>query len=72
MRLDAPKGQLSVNYHANVELITVPVPLQLDEALVTTVPNDALRHLMPSRYCKSDILSRAAPRCSCSAICHPA
>ena len=60
VRLDAPKGQLSVNYHANVELITVPVPLQLDEALVTAVPDDALRHLRPSRYCKSDILSRAA------------
>ena len=60
VRLDAPKGQLSVNYHANVELITVPVPLHLDEALVTAVPDDALRYLMPSRYCESDILSRAA------------
>ena len=60
VRLDAPKGQLSVNYHANVELITVPVPLHLDEALVTAVPDDVLRYLMPSRYCESDILSRAA------------
>ena len=60
VRLDAPKGQLSVNYHANVELITTPVPLHLDEALVTAVPDDALRYLMPSRYCESDILSRAA------------
>ena len=60
VRLDAPKGQLSVNYHANVELITVPVPLHLDEALVSAVPDDVLRYLMPSRYCESDILSRAA------------
>ena len=60
VRLDAPKSQLSVNYHANVELITVPVPLHLDEALVSAVPDDVLRYLMPSRYCESDILSRAA------------
>ena len=60
VRLDAPKGQLSVNYHAYVELITVPVPLHLDEALVSAVPDDVLRYLMPSRYCESDILSRAA------------
>ena len=60
VRLDAPKGQLSVNYHANVELISTPVPLQLDEALVTAVPDDVLRYLMPSRYCESDILSRAS------------
>ena len=60
VRLDAPRGQLSVNYHANVELISTPVPLHLDEALVTDVPNDVLRYLMPSRYCESDILSRAA------------
>ena len=60
VRLDAPKGQLSVNYHANVELITTPAPLQLDEAPVSQVPDEALRHLMPSRYCESDILSRAA------------
>ena len=60
VRLDAPKGMLSVNYHANVELISTPVPLHLDEALVTAVPDDVLRYLMPSRYCESDILSRAA------------
>ena len=60
VRLDAPKGRLSVNYHANVELITVPPPLHLDEALVTAVPDEVLRYLMPSRYCESDILSRAA------------
>ena len=60
VRLDAPQGQLSVNYHANVELITTPVPLHLDEALVSAVPDDVLRYLMPSRYCESDILSRVS------------
>ena len=60
VRLDAPKGILSVNYNAQVELMAHPTPLQLDEALVTAVPDDVLRYLMPSRYCESDILSRAA------------
>lgn len=60
VRLDAPKGQLSVNYNASVELVSHPTPLHLDEAPVTQVPDDVLRYLMPSRYCESDILSRAA------------
>ena len=60
VRLDAPKGLLTLSYHADVELMPPPVPLYLDEALVTNVPDDALRYLFPSRYCESDLLSRAA------------
>jgi transglutaminase-like putative cysteine protease len=60
VRLDAPKGLLSLSYHADVELMPMPLPLYLDEALVTSVPDDALRYLFPSRYCESDVLSRAA------------
>ena len=59
-RLDAPKGRLSINYHATVEINPVPVPLHLDEASVSHVPDDVLRYLLPSRYCESDTLSRAA------------
>ena len=59
-RLDAPKGRLSVNYHATVEINPVPVPLHLDESPVSSVPDDVLRYLLPSRYCESDTLSRAA------------
>lgn len=60
IRLDAPKGVLSVNYHARVEITPVLVPLHLDETPVTGVPDDVLRYLMPSRYCESDVMSRAA------------
>lgn len=60
VRLDAPRCRLSVNYNAKVELISWPVPLHLNEALVTDVPDDVLRYLMPSRYCESDLLSRVA------------
>ena len=60
IRLDAPKGMLSVNYHARVRLIAAPVPLHLDETPVTGVPDEVLRYLLPSRYCESDSMSRAA------------
>jgi transglutaminase-like putative cysteine protease len=60
IRLDAPKGRLSVNYHATVEINPARVPLHLDEAPVTQVPDDVLHYLLPSRYCESDIMSRAA------------
>ena len=60
VRLDAPKGLLTVSYHADVELMQPAVPLHLNEAAVTSVPDDALRYLFPSRYCESDVLSRAA------------
>lgn len=59
-RLDAPKGVLSISYHAKVELNSIAVPLHLDECPVTAVPDDVLHYLMPSRYCESDVLSRAA------------
>ena len=60
VRLDAPRGLLTLSYHAEVELSVQSVPLHLDEAPVTNVPDEALRYLFPSRYCESDVLSRAA------------
>lgn len=60
IRLDAPKGELSVNYHAKVDIHTTAIALHLDETPVTAVPDEVLRYLMPSRYCESDKLSRAA------------
>ena len=60
IRLDAPRGRLSINYHARVGLNAAPIPMQMDEAPVSLVPDDALPYLMPSRYCESDLLSRVA------------
>ena len=60
IRLDAPKGVLTVNYHARVQLVAAPVPLYLDETPVTALPDEILRYLLPSRYCESDTMSRAA------------
>lgn len=60
IRLDAPKGILSVNYHARVQLHPAPVPLHLDESPVTALPDEVLHYLMPSRYCESDSMRRIA------------
>ena len=60
VRLDAPKGVLSINYRASIELVGASIPLHLEEAAVTSVPDDVLRYLMPSRYCESDVMSRVA------------
>jgi transglutaminase-like putative cysteine protease len=60
IRLDAPKGVLSVNYHARVQLHPVTQPLHLDETPVSALPDDVLHYLMPSRYCESDSLRRVA------------
>jgi len=60
IRLDAPKGILTVNYHARVQLQPVAEPLQLDETPVSALPDEVLHYLMPSRYCESDSLSRVA------------
>ena len=60
IRLDAPKGVLSVNYHARVQLHPVAQPLHLDETPVSALPDDLLHYLLPSRYCESDSLRRVA------------
>ena len=48
VRLDAPKGILSVNYNAQVELTPQTTPLHLEEALVTAVPDDVRYRLTSS------------------------
>jgi len=60
VRLDAPPGILTVNYHARVQVKPVQVPAQLNETPVSGVPDDVLHHILPSRYCESDSMSRAA------------
>lgn len=60
VRLDAPKGLLSVNYHARVEVNTRPHLVHLNDCPVSAIPDGVLRFLMPSRYCESDVLRRAA------------
>ena len=60
VRLDAHPGLLQINYHAKAHLQHPPVPAHLDECLISDIPDDVLRYLMPSRYCESDVLSQQA------------
>ena len=60
VRLDAPRGVLSINYHAKVEITPLQEQHDLPECPVSNLPDEVLRYLMPSRYCESDSLRRAA------------
>lgn len=60
IRFEAPVGPLMVNYQADVMLEPQPVPEDLDEVPVHQIPDPVLRYLMPTRFCESDALSRAA------------
>jgi transglutaminase-like putative cysteine protease len=60
IRFDAPVGPLMVNYQADVVLDVEPVPDDLAEVPVGQLPDEVLHYLMPTRYCESDVLARAA------------
>ncbi|RZL95525.1 MAG: transglutaminase family protein [Variovorax sp.] len=60
MRFDARPGPLKIRYRASVQRSPVVVPPDLLEVPVNAVPNEVLHYLMPTRYCESDLMSRAA------------
>ena len=59
-RFDAQLGVLKIRCRATVQRLPVLVPVDLAEVPVNAVPNEVLHYLMPSRYCESDLMSRAA------------
>ncbi|EMI47101.1 transglutaminase-like domain-containing protein [Rhodopirellula sp. SWK7] len=61
VRLNAPPGELAINYHATVELHADSVDSNnLCETSYEQLPADVLAYLNPSRYCESDKLYRFA------------
>lgn len=60
IRFDAKPGPLKISYRASVQRGQPVVPPDLQETPVNQVPDDVLHYLMPTRYCESDLLSRAA------------
>lgn len=60
VRFDAAPGPLKITYRAKVQRAQVLVPGDLAEVPVNRVPNEVLHYLMPTRYCESDLMSRAA------------
>jgi transglutaminase-like putative cysteine protease len=55
-RFDAAPGPLVVSYKAEVEVHSEHVEPGLREVPVNQVPDAILHHLMPSRYCESDVV----------------
>jgi len=60
IRFDAAPGPLKIRYTASVQRSFVEVPVDLHEVPVNQVPNELMHYLMPSRYCESDVMARAA------------
>jgi transglutaminase-like putative cysteine protease len=60
IRFDAKPGPLKIRYRASVQRSPVVVPPDLAEVPVNAVPDEVLHYLMPTRYCESDLMSRAA------------
>jgi len=60
VRFDVGPSALRVQYAAAVRRAPVELPLELAEVPVNEVPNDVIHCLMPTRYCESDLLARAA------------
>lgn len=59
-RFDVPAGKLRVHYAAAVRRAALHLPAQLDEVPANAIPDDVLHCVMPTRYCESDLLTRAA------------
>jgi len=59
-RFDTQPGSLKIRYQATVQRSPRVVPANLAEVPVNLVPNEVLHYLMPTRYCESDLISRAA------------
>ncbi len=60
IRFDAEPGPLRIRYRASVQRSPAPVLPDLAEVAVNAVPDAVLHYLMPTRYCESDLMSRAA------------
>jgi transglutaminase-like putative cysteine protease len=59
LRLDAPRGPFAVRYRARVEVRRRRRDAVADEVPVSALPDDVLHHVLPTRYCESDLLASA-------------
>ena len=62
MRLQVQAGSFELRYQARVRRTPEPVDLTALEVPIAELPDDVLHHLMPTRYCESDVLSHAAQK----------
>lgn len=61
-RLHCEGGPLKVHYHATVEVEPLRTEPDAAEVAISRLPDEALRFLVPTRYCESDLLGRTAQR----------
>jgi len=62
LRVHAPAGELHLRYLAEVEREPADDVTDTAEWPVQNLPDDTLAHLLPTRYCESDLLSGAAQK----------
>ena len=62
MRLTAPAGRFELHYTARVQLAPRPRHPAAEEIPTAQLPDDVMHHLMPTRYCESDLLAHAAQK----------
>ena len=63
LRLQAQAGDLNVHYQARVARTVEPLhPQSAIEVPIARLPDAVMPYLLPSRYCESDLLSRAAQK----------
>ncbi|WP_235582233.1 transglutaminase family protein [Rhizobacter sp. Root1221] len=68
LRLRAGAGPLTLRYRAQVRRLPDPDASEAVELPIADLPDDILHNLMPTRYCESDLLGRAAQKLFCG---HP-
>ena len=62
LRLHAEQGELHLKYRARVRRTPGPLDANAAEVAIAELPDDLMHNLMPTRYCESDHLSRAAQK----------
>lgn len=60
MRLQAEAGPLTLRYQATVERELAQIDPRAREHRIHELPDAVLQHLVPTRYCESDLLGNAA------------
>jgi len=60
LRVQAPAGPLSLSYRARVRVARRRRDTHAVEIAIAELPDHVLHHLMPTRYCQSDLLGSAA------------
>ena len=62
LRVHADAGEFELHYRARVRRHVVPVDTAAAWMPIADLPDEILHNLMPTRYCESDHLSRAAQK----------